>query len=164
MIGAWWQGLAGNERRMLTLGAPIVALLLGWALLWHPLALKRVQLVQDVQNQSRDLTFVRSGAGEVERLRAAGTRSRADRQGRSLLALADATARGAGLDGALKRVEPAGSRSVRVSFEAANFDALVRWIEELSRNYGVESSDLSADRADGIGLVNARVSLQDAPP
>jgi general secretion pathway protein M len=52
---------------------------------------------------------------------------------------------------------------VRVSFENANFDALVDWIEDLSRSYGVEASDLSADRADGIGLVNARVTLQDAP-
>ncbi|MET0225520.1 MAG: type II secretion system protein GspM, partial [Dokdonella sp.] len=59
--------------------------------------------------------------------------------------------------------EPVGARSVRVSFETANFDALVGWIDELSRSYGVEASDFSAERADGIGLVNARVTLQDAP-
>lgn len=163
MIAKWWQGLAPNERRMLALGAPLAVLLLGWALLWHPLASKRAQLMQDVDNQRRDLAYVQVGAAEVVRLRAAGTRSRADRQGRSLLALTDATARGAGLERSLKRVEPVGSRSVRVSFDAVGFDALVRWIEELSRNYGVEASDLSADRAEGIGLVNARVTLQDAP-
>ncbi|MFI4970566.1 MAG: type II secretion system protein GspM, partial [Lysobacterales bacterium] len=103
------------------------------------------------------------GAAEIEQLRSTGTRSRADRQGKSLLALADASARGAGLESALKRVEPVGARSVRVSFEAANFDALVQWIEGLSMSYGVEANDLSTDRADGIGLVNARVTLQDAP-
>lgn len=162
-MATWWQALTANERRLLLLGAPLALLLLGWALLWHPLVLKRAQLTQDVENQRRDLAYVRVGAAEVEGLRATGTRSRADRQGRSLLALADATARGAGLEEALKRVEPVGSRSVRVSFEAATFDALAHWIEELSRNYGVETSDLSADRAEGIGRVNARVTLQDAP-
>lgn len=163
MIAAWWQALAPNERRMLGIGTVVVALLLGWALVWHPLALKRAELEQTIEVQRRDLAYVRVGAAEIERLRAAGLRSRADRQGKSLLALADATARGAGLESALKRVEPVGARSVRVSFETANFDALVGWIEELSRSYGVEAGDLSADRADGIGLVNARVTLQDAP-
>ncbi|HEY0232070.1 MAG TPA: type II secretion system protein M [Dokdonella sp.] len=163
MIAAWWGALAPNERRMLGIGSVVVALLLGWALVWHPLAMKRAELETTIEGQRRDLAYVRVGAAEIERLHAAGTHSRADRQGRSLLALADATARSAGLDTALKRVEPVGARSVRVSFESANFDALVGWIEDLSRSYGVEASDLSADRADGVGLVNARVTLQDAP-
>ena len=163
MMAAWWQGLAANERRLLRLGAVAAALLLGWALIWHPLAAKRVELRQNVENQRRDLAYVRLGAAEVEREHVAGTHSRADRQGKSLLALADATARGGGLENALKRVEPVGAHSVRVTFDGANFDALVRWIEELSRNDGIEAVDLSADRADGIGLVNARVTLQDAP-
>ncbi len=88
---------------------------------------------------------------------------RGDRQGRSLLALADASARAGGLEGALRRVEPVGASSVRVSFEFARFDALVGWIEGLTRDYGIEATDFSADRADGVGLVNARVTLQDAP-
>ena len=163
MIAAWWRALAANERRMLGLGAVVAVLLLGWALLWHPLSARRAELEQNVENQRRDLAYVRLGAAEIEQLRSTGTRSRADRQGKSLLALADASARGAGLENALKRVEPVGARSVRVSFEAANFDALVQWIEGLSMSYGVEANDLSADRADGIGLVNARVTLQDAP-
>jgi general secretion pathway protein M len=163
VIAAWWRALAAQERRLLGAGALVALLLLGWALLWHPLAVRRAELEQGLGEQRRDLAYVRLGAAEIARLRAAGTQSRADRQGRSLLALADATARGAGLEGALKRVEPVGSRSVRVSFEAANFDALVQWIEGLSGSYGVEANDLSADRAEGIGLVNARVTLQDAP-
>lgn len=163
MIGAWWQARAPGERRMLGWGGLASAVLLGWALVWHPLAMRRAQLQRDVDNQRRDLAYVRLGASEVAHLHVAGTRSRADRQGKSLLALADASARGAGLEDALKRVEPVGARSVRVSFEAANFDALVQWIEGLSKGYGVEASDLSADRANGIGLVNARVTLQDAP-
>jgi general secretion pathway protein M len=163
MISAWWHGLAPNERRMLGLGAPIVVLLLGWALVWHPLATKRSELEHNVENQRRDLAYVRTGASEIEKLRTTGTHARADREGKSLLALADATARSGGLESALKRVEPVGTRGVRVSFEGANFDALVNWIESLSKTYGVEASDLSADRADGAGIVNARVTLQDAP-
>ena len=163
MIGPWWKGLSLREQRIVAIGAIAAAVLLGWALIWHPLAVKRSELLESVDAQRRDLAYVRVAAAEVERLRATGVRSRADRQGRSLLALADATARGAGLESALKRVEPVGATSVRVSFEFAGFDPLIAWTESLSRDYGIETTDFSADRADGVGLVNARVTLQDAP-
>jgi general secretion pathway protein M len=163
VIRAWWNKLAASEQRMVAAGSIAAALLLGWAFVWHPLATKRAELRESVDTQRRDLAYVRVAAAEVERLRAAGTRSRADRQGRSLLALADATARDAGLEAALKRVEPIGAASVRVSFEFAGFDPLIGWIESLTRDYGIETTDFSADRADGVGLVNARVTLQDAP-
>jgi general secretion pathway protein M len=79
------------------------------------------------------------------------------------LALADASAREAGLEGALRRVEPVGERNVRVGFEAANFDQLAQWLERLGSRYGVEAIELSAERAEGIGLVDARVTLRDVP-
>jgi len=163
MIRAWWNKLIPSEQRMVAAGAIAAAFLLGWALIWHPLATRRAELRQSVEAQRHELAYVRVAAAEVERLRAAGTHSRADRQGRSLLALADATARAAGLEAALKRVEPVGAASVRVSFEFAGFDPLIGWIEGMARDYGVETTDFSADRADGVGLVNARVTLQDAP-
>jgi len=160
---AWWNGLAGREQRLVALGGFAVVLMLGWAFVWHPLVVKRAELRDAVDAQQRDLAFVRVAAADVDRFRASGKQGRRDRQGRSLLALADATARDAGLEGALKRVEPVGAASVRVSFEVARFDALIAWIEGLTRDYGIEAIDVSADRADGVGLVNARVTLQDAP-
>jgi general secretion pathway protein M len=163
MIAEHFRAMAPQERRTLLAGAVLAVLLLGWALVWHPLAQRRAELRQQVERSRAELDYVRRGAAEIERLRAAGTRSLADRQGRSLLALADATARSSGLESALKRVEPAGAGLVRVSFEYANFDALVDWIDGLARGYGVQAPDFSADRADGVGLVNARVTLQDAP-
>jgi general secretion pathway protein M len=104
---------------------------------------------------------MRAAQTQLPGLAAHSAQAGADRQGKSLLALADVSARGAGLANALKRVEPAGPRSVRVSFEVANFDALIGWIETLARDYGVQASDLSIDRAEGLGLVNARVTLED---
>lgn len=163
MIRAWWQGLANSERRILRIGAIVASLLLAWALVWHPLASRRSEARQELENQRRDLAFVRAGVAEIQARQSIATNSRADRQGKSLLALADATARSSGLEAALKRVEPVGANSVRVTFDGASFDALVGWIEALSSGYGVDAAELSADRAEGIGLVNARVTLRDAP-
>jgi general secretion pathway protein M len=162
-MNARWNALSARDRRVLVAGAAACIVLLGWALLWHPLDVRRAELQRTVETQRQDLAFLRQGAAQIARQREAGTLSRAQRQGRSLLALADASARGAGLESSLRRVEPVGARSVRVSFEGASFDALATWMEALARDYGIEASDLSADHADGIGLVNARVTLEDAP-
>jgi general secretion pathway protein M len=163
MIAAWWNGLSMQERRIVAGGALLAVLLLGWAFAWHPLALKRADLRRDIGNQRNELAYVRAGAAQIEQQRATGVRAGGQRAGKSLLALADTTARADGLGDALKRVEPVGAKGAKVSFESARFDALVGWLESLARDYGVEATELSADRADGTGLVNARVTLQDAP-
>jgi general secretion pathway protein M len=162
VIGAWWSKLQAREQRMLSVGAVISALLLGWALLWYPLAHARADLQTRVARQRADLAWMRQGLGEAHELHAQGTHGRAERQGKSLLALADVSARGAGLAGALKRTEPTGGKSVRVSFEVADFDALVNWLDALARDYGIQATDFSADKVEGLGLVNARVTLEDS--
>ena len=162
MIRAWWEKLQARERRVLGVGAVSVALMLGWALVWYPLSHARSDLGARVAHQRDDLVWMRQALGETRSLRAQGARSRADRQGKSLLALADVSARGAGLAGALKRVEPAGSNSVRVTFEIADFDTLMNWLDALARDYGVQTTDFSSDKVEGLGLVNARVTLEDS--
>ena len=66
---AWWTNLAERERWMVGVGAIVVVLLLGWALVWHPLATKRAALRETVESDRRDLAYVRVATAEVERLR-----------------------------------------------------------------------------------------------
>jgi len=161
MIGEWWQKQSERDRRVLAIGAAVVAVLLAWAFVWYPLARARAQLESRVEQERADLAWMRQTGGELQELRAKGARGKVDRQGKSLFALADVTARGAGLATALKRVEPTGPRSVRASFEAANFDALIGWVDVLARDYAVQTTDFSADRVEAIGTVNARVVLEE---
>ena len=163
MIAAWWKTQSQRDQRMLAIGVLVVVVILIWAFIWHPLALRRAQLVEQLGTAQRELAFMRVSEAEIDRLRNAGTQTRVDRQGKSLLALADASARGGGLDGVLKRIEPVGPRSVRASFEFAAFDSLMAWIEGLAREHGVQVTDFSADRVDASGLVNARITLEDVP-
>lgn len=163
MISTWWNQLSPRDRRVLLVGGIVVAIFLVWSFVWHPLSSEQDRLTTRLDNAKRDLAFVRVAEAEVDRLRNAGVRSRADRQGKSLLALADVSARGAGLEGFLKRLEPVGSNSVRASFEFASFDQLISWVENLARDYGVQITDFSADRVDATGLVNARITLEDIP-
>jgi general secretion pathway protein M len=161
MIEAWWRSRSERDRRVLLSAAILIVLLLGWAYVWYPLAHARTQLEVQIGHQRADLAWMRATAGDLAEMRIRGVRGQVDRQGKSLLALADVTARGAGLAAALKRVEPAGPKSVRVAFETANFDALIGWVDALARDYGVQATDLSAEKVEGMGLVTARVVLEE---
>lgn len=161
MIRAWWQQREARERRILLIGGAAAAVMLVWALVWHPLQRSRGELRVRVEAQRAELEQMRSDAARVQQLRGQGARAKVERQGKSLLALADATARGAQLANELRRVEPVGSKSVRVSFENASFDAVADWLEGLARDFGVVATDFSADRAEGVGRVNARVTLEE---
>lgn len=161
MIQAWWKQREAREQKILLVGGALAVVLLVWALLWYPLQRSRAELRVRVDAQRIDLEQMRSDAARVGQLRGQGARAKVERQGKSLLALADATARGAQLANEIKRVEPVGSKSVRVSFEGASFDAVSDWLEGLARDFGVVATDFSADRAEGNGRVNARVTLEE---
>lgn len=163
-MSAWWSRLGPRDRAALGIGAVVVALVLAWVLVWEPLAGSRATLAGQAVRAEADLAWMRGTAGTLRNLRQGGQADVFERGGQSLLALADATARAAGLGAALKRVEPVpNSARVNVWFEAANFDQLSGWLEDLARRFGVSVDELSVDRLPGVGLVSARVTLADAP-
>jgi general secretion pathway protein M len=159
---AWLQRQSARDRRVLAGGAGLVAALLLWAFAWYPLAASRDALAAAAAQAEADLAWMRGVAPELSQRRASGAMTGLDRAGRSLLALADGTARDAGLGGALVRIEPAGAGRVNLWFERVPFDALASWLESLSRQYGVSVDELQVERAVDTGTVDARVGVVDA--
>jgi general secretion pathway protein M len=159
---AWWEKLSSRDRAALVLLAIFVGAVAAWGAVWLPLDRARTRLSAQVAQAEGDLAFMQGAAGELKRLRATGALNPMDRAGKSLLALADASAREAGLGAALKRVEPVGAGRVNVWFEGVPFDALVAWLEQLDQRFGVRSDELSAERAAQLGTVDARIGLTEA--
>jgi general secretion pathway protein M len=158
-----WEALAPRERRIIALGAAVVVAVLFYLLLWEPLAQRREAWRVRVVAAESDLAWMRAVAPQVG-ARAATRPVTLVPDSRSLLARADASAREAGLGAALLRVEPVSARQVRVYFEQAGFDAMMRWLEALAARQGTRVVEMSAQRADGVGLVDARVTLEDPAP
>lgn len=162
-LRARWQALAPRERRALSLGALVLGALLGWLLVWEPQVAARDAWRLRVAAAEADLAWMRAVAPRVQAGGATAPAAGAP-DGRSLLARVDASAREAGLGNALLRVEPIAAGQVRVTLEQAGFDGLMRWLETLSSTQGVRVTELSAQRGDGVGLVDARVSLESPSP
>ncbi|MDP1696231.1 MAG: type II secretion system protein GspM [Xanthomonadaceae bacterium] len=151
----WWDGLSERDRGVLQIGTVLVVLMLLWGLAWQPLSRVRDNLRAQAVTQSDALAWMRPAA---QQLAAAGGLARAPAaDARSLLARTDASAREAGLGGSLVSVEPQGANRVRATLSAADFDALARWLQQVSAQ-GVVLEQLSVQRANA-GRVDARVLL-----
>lgn len=154
----WLSGLDARDRGLAVAAGLLAVVLVALLFVWMPLNERRDALAARVESQSQTLAWMEQARQRVldARRRAGGTG--AERDGRSLLALIDATAREHELAERLRRAEPAGDDGVRVWFEDVRFAGLAAWMETLGRNYGMDFSGFSIDRA-GNGRVNARLTV-----
>ena len=160
-MSAWWSGLSERDRRMLSIGGVVVAVLLFWALWFDPLLQSRRSLADSVKQAEADLVYMQAASQRLAAMQSSGSASGFDRGGRSLLALADASAREAQLANVLKRIEPVSAGRVSVWLEAAPFDAMAGWLEQLQNRYGIRAEEVSVALAAAPGQVDARIVLVD---
>jgi len=157
---AWFAGLEERERLMVIAGTALFVLFLLYIMVLSPLHSGYKSLKNSVEAQRETAVWMQQSAAtlaSLKRNRGAGARGLG---GRSLLSVADSTARAGGLGPALKRVEPEGSDSVRVWLEGAPFDVLIKWLGTLSTVHGVDAETVTMERSDASGRVDARLTLQ----
>lgn len=159
----WFMKLEDRERTLLVSGAVALLAFLLYLGVWQPLATGVAELTVSVGEQRATMQWMLSAAGEVRARQAGGNSARPGLAGRSLLAVVDQSARGAGLGPVLKRVEPEGSDAVRVWLEKAPFDKLITWIAGLSEKRGVAVRAITVERQNENGWVNSRVTLTEPP-
>lgn len=154
----WWQGLRERERRVLILGAVALVLVLGYGLIWLPLENSRKQAREDLARSEAALTWSRQAAAQIISL---GRSARAEPDSRPLLSIVDSTAKGSGLDGVIRRIQPIGQDDVRVSLDGASYRALMAWLAQL-HSKGVKAVELSIQRENDPGKVTANLTLNRA--
>jgi len=157
---AWFDNLDPRERMMVVAGATLLVLFLIYILVLAPIHSGYDSLRNTVEAQRTTALWMQESAQTLTRLKRSSGRAVQGLGGRSLLSVADSTARAGGLGPALKRVEPEGSDSVRVWLDGAPFDVLVKWLGTLSTIHGVNAETVTLERTDTAGRVNARLTLQ----
>ncbi len=146
-----------RERNLVIFTAGMLALFLVWLMAWRPLAAQHQRLSSQVISLSDELPWMRAAATQIERLNASA--APVSRGGQSLLALAESSARGAGMGDAWRRAEPGAGGELRVWLENASFDTMLRWLTLLQQRYGVSVVEASIDQAGIPGIVNVRLLL-----
>jgi general secretion pathway protein M len=154
----WFMGLDMRERKLVAGGVALLVLLMFYLLVWEPVAVGYHDLKQNVAAQQETLDWMKQASHKVKALQGSARGGARSLGGSSLLAVVDKSARSAGLGPAIKRVEPDGSKGVKIWLEGAAFDPMVLWLGKLSRSYGVNATVVTIE-PQGEGRVNARLTL-----
>lgn len=157
---AWWDNLNSREQMMTAAGAALLLLFLIYILVLSPIYSGYDAISDTVDKQRTTVLWMQESAQTLTSLKRSSGRAAQGLGGRSLLSVADSTARAGGLGPALKRVEPEGRDSVRVWLDGASFDVLVKWLGTLSTNFGINAETVTLERSTTAGRVNARLTLQ----
>ena len=154
----WWMQLGDRERRLVAVGAAVLAAGLVYALIWHPLqqviARDRALVVQ----QRADLAWMQQAALRMRALEAQASRQAPPpaSAGQPLRTVLDAALRAQGLDSAVTGRSEAEDGSIRITFKPVPFDALLRCLASLGAA-GVKVQSLDLER---VGAGQVQGSLQ----
>lgn len=154
----WFAGLEPRERMLVSGGALVLVLLILYLLIVEPVTSGYRTLKEGVAEQKQTLAWMKQAAAEVKTLQRSGAGSARGLGGRSLLAVVDQSARNGGLGASIKRIEPEGSKGVKVWLEGVPFDPMILWLGKLSKSHQVKPSILTLEPL-GNGRVNARLTL-----
>ena len=153
----WYNKLEPRERKFLIAGGTALIIAFLYFIMWQPFVKKLERLEKSTQEQQKLVTWMKARAVEVKQLRQASGPVANIPKGRSLLGVIDKTTKARRLDTAVKRVKPEGDSKARVWLESADFNAIIRWIEELQRQQGVKVVNAVVDRTKEPGKVDARI-------
>lgn len=153
----WFLSLEERERRILTGGAIILLGVILYGAILSPFAASKTALTEHIAEQRALLAWMRPVTVQIQSL---GGNQPATLSPGALLSTINHEATSAGLGDALRQVQQQNDGSVRVQLEGASFDTLLQWLGSLHQRFGISVSDMSVQRGDGAGLVNATLSLQ----
>lgn len=154
----WFRGLAPRERLLVSVCAAVLGVTFVFLGVWEPLnaglAKRQVDLTA-AQALAQRLEVI---AAELQKNRAAGGGQAINTEG-SLLTIVDQASKTGTLGMPLTRIQPEGDSEVKVWVDGVSFNALVQWISELEKRYGITTQTADIEKGAGPGQVNARLSL-----
>ena len=155
---AWLDSLQQSEKIMIVAGLVIVILLLIFEFIWTPLQYEITQLEQRNLSDSNKLVQLQLIISEYQQ-------SRLDlvpleNMEMSLFALIDKTTKTGNLKSAIKSMNPDGVDAIRVTLNTAKFDLIIKWLVNLSVDYGVRADTVRMQASDNSGYADVELKLQ----
>ena len=154
----WFAGLSPRERIMVLSMSVVVVMFLLYLMIIEPITNNYERNKKNVAAAIQTVEWMESASSQIKQLR--GGKKTVKVKGKQfVLGVVDRSIRKAGLSSVMKRVQPEGDKGVRVWFEIASFDNLMKWLAIVERQHGLVVDEINIEKTDSIGLVNVRVFL-----
>ena len=155
----WFLSLTQRERTMVQVAASVVVIILFYLLILDPVSTNYTKNKKNVAEATQTLEWMNSAAREVKQLRGGRLLPEHPQGKKFILSMVDRSVKKAGLAGVMKRVQPEGDSGVRVWFEDAVFDELIKWLATIESKHGLLVNEINIEKTESTGLVNVRVFL-----
>jgi general secretion pathway protein M len=152
----WFYSLQPREKLYLIAGAAALVLALVYFSLWQPLTSAVTRLDETVAQRQRDIVWMGAASGNVRQMQQNSQRRMSSR---SMLAVVDQAITTANLKSGLQRMEPDGKNTVKLWLNKSSFDQIVAMLGQLEQAQGIAVQTLAITSAEGVGLVDARITL-----
>lgn len=156
----WFLNLTQRERTMVQVAAAVIIVFIFYMLIIEPISNSYTKKKQNVATATETLEWMQTAAQEVKQLSGGRALSEQPRSKQQALSVVDRSVRKAGLAGVMKRVQPEGESGVRVWFENAAFDELIKWLSTIESDHGLSVNEINVEQTESTGLVNVRVFLE----
>jgi general secretion pathway protein M len=153
---SFWSNLHKREQLAVLWGGGVLLLLFSYVLVIAPLRADLVLMKKEVVVKKADLIWMQDAAVKARGLKA----SRTDKPAGSPLQLIDQAARRYGIDSSLKKVDSGEGNKIKVWFEGPVYVDFMHFLRGTGANRGLGINNLTVERLDAPGIVNARVTFE----
>ena len=157
MWSDFWDARTEREKQLLTWGGALLAIALGWSVLWAPASDGRAQLRESLPGLQRQLSQMMAQADEARSLSAAA--ASVTPGGAALKNAIVASLTGHGLSGA--QVHIIGT-AVQIQLKDASFATWAGWLNDVRQQFKVQVVDAHVTALKIDGQVDLTASLQPA--
>ena len=155
MWAGFWDGRTEREKQLLIWGGALLAIVIGWSVLWSPASDGRAQLRDSLPGLQRQLSQMTAEADEARSLSAAAASVAPG--GAALKNALVASLTDHGLTGA--QVQMIGT-AVQIQLKNASFPAWTNWVDDVRKQFKVQVSEAHATALKEDGQVDLTASLQ----
>ena len=156
-LSSYWLARTPRERRILAWGAGILALMLAYAMVWHPARQGVTRLESAMPRLRADLSVMHRQSAEIAALRQNASKPGLDAAG--AVAAVQAAASKRGIERAIERVDTMGADRVRIVLKAVPFEAWVAWVDLLQRDHQLVIEAARTDSIERPGFAKVEMVL-----
>lgn len=157
----WWNNLSLREKRVVLIGAILVAVFILYAGIWMPY-INYIDGMRDKINQNQKLLAWMQNADQE--LKKYNKQDNATKQATlnpvALLGIIQKQIDKSGLSSSLKQLKQASNETIEIHFEKVNFDKLMHLLIALSKEQTVTLDQLTTTAVGSDGLVNVDVLIR----
>lgn len=152
-----YEMMPSRDRLALKVLACTLILLFMYFALWLPAFNYKQESARFLEQQKELLALVMENKTSLSNATRSSSASASVLNSQQLVSSVTNLAKQAGI--VLKRFEPSGEREIKVWVDDAPFDKMMTWLNTLKRTINVRVEQISVEKADGPGLVSARLTL-----